>query len=101
MYKENIIKTRLSLGDTVYWVHCSNKIYKGIVREFSFCEDQGAVYLILDSPSFKINPNPIVHYSHCFISKEQAQECIKDYDDWNKMGMIRCDRCYFERSKTT
>ena len=38
------IKTKLNVGDTVWWVHCSNKIYKGTVEEISCCDYQGALY---------------------------------------------------------
>lgn len=34
------IKTKLNVGDTVWWVHCSNKIYKGTV-EILYCDYQG------------------------------------------------------------
>lgn len=35
------IKTKLNVGDTVWWVHCSNKIYKGTVKEILCCDYQG------------------------------------------------------------
>lgn len=39
------IKTKLNVGDTVWWVHCSNKIYKGTVEEISCCDYQGGTVL--------------------------------------------------------
>ena len=70
------IKTNHKVGDTVYWVHGTNKlmIYKGTIEEISLCEYQGALYCLLHSPTFKINPYPNVHYSHVFHTREQAEE---------------------------
>ena len=84
----------IKIGDTVWWVHYSNKCYKGTVKEYSFCEGQGAVYLHIFSPSFRRNPYPVVHYSFCFLTREQAKKFI----EYLKLGDTfckRCDRCEF------
>lgn len=85
----------IKVGDFVYWVHCSNRVYKGEVKRIDFCENQGAIYLILHSPTFKINPYPCVHYTHCFISKEEAHELARELKRADTTQM-RCDRCKFE-----
>ena len=87
------IKTGLKVGDIVWWVHCTNKVYKGEIKELSFCEGQGAVYCHIYSPTFRINPYPAVHYTNCFSSKEEAKEAVKWLNDNERHGMIRCDRC--------
>lgn len=46
------IKTKLNVGDTVWWVHCSNKIYKGTVEEISCCDYQGGTVLPNLQPVF-------------------------------------------------
>ena len=89
-----MIKPHIEIGDTVYWVSSQNKVYKGIVDKYSFCEMQGALYLFLLSPEFKINPYPVVHYTFCFAGKEDADDFAKEL---KKVGGIckRCDRCEF------
>ena len=89
------IKTGLKAGDKVWWIHCSNRIYYGTIKEFAFCEGQGAVYCYIDSPTFKLNPYPTVHYTHCFSTKEEAKDVVKYLKEEEKHGMIRCDRCKF------
>lgn len=84
----------IKIGDTVWWVHCSNKTYKGIAEEYSFCESQGAVYLYLLSPTFKLNLHPCVHYSHCFKTSKEAKEFAKYLKKENTICK-RCDRCEF------
>lgn len=84
----------IKIGDTVWWVHCSNKSYKGTVKEYSFCEGQGTVYLNIFSPSFQINPYPTVHYSHCFTTREQAEKFAAYLESKNTFCK-RCDRCEF------
>lgn len=32
------IKTKLNVGDTVWWVNCSNKVYKGTIKEIVCCD---------------------------------------------------------------
>ena len=68
------IKTNLNVGDTVWWVHCSNKVYKGTIEEISCCDYQGALYCKIYSPSFRRNPYPTVHYFNVFKSKDDAKE---------------------------
>lgn len=95
MKYDSMIKTNIKVGDTVFWVHCSNRVYKGIVTEFDFCEDQGAVYLLLFSKQFRINNTPVVHYSHCFLTRESAMECAEWLKEDHQI-IKRCSRCEFE-----
>ena len=44
------IKTKLNVGDTVWWVNCSNKVYKGTIKEIVCCDYQGALYCGIYSP---------------------------------------------------
>lgn len=67
------IKTKLNVGDTVWWVNCSNKVYKGTIKEIVCCDYQGALYCGIYSPSYRRNTNPVVHYSSVFESREKAQ----------------------------
>ena len=74
------IKTGIKIGDPVFWVKdrwtkSGNRrfvIYPAVVKDISLCEYQGALYCELDCPSFKINRNPVVHYSFVFLTKEEA-----------------------------
>ena len=76
------IKTGIKIGDPVFWVKDrytkSGKkrfmIYPATVKSIRLCEYQGALYCELDSPAFKLNPNPVVHYSFVFPTKEEAAE---------------------------
>ena len=68
------IKTKLNVGDTVWWVNCSNKVYKGTIKEIVCCDYQGALYCGIYSPSYRRNTNPVVHYSSVFKSREEAQK---------------------------
>ena len=86
------IMPKIQIGQVIWWVNHSNKVQKGTVEEYSFCEYQGAMYLVIHSPSNKINNYPCIHYSHCFTSKEMAIE-FANYQDG--LGN-RCDRCKFE-----
>jgi hypothetical protein len=86
------IKTRINVGDTVYWIHHSNKVYKGIVEGMHMCEGQGAIYCSIHSPMFKINPYPNVHYSFCYKEKERAVEA-SEYLKQEEESLKRCDRC--------
>ena len=49
------IKTKLNVGDTVWWVNCSNKVYKGTIKEIVCCDYQGALYCCIYSPSYRRN----------------------------------------------
>ena len=86
------IRTRINVGDTVYWIHCSNKVYKGIVQEMHMCEGQGAIYCSIHSPLFKLNQYPNVHYSNCYKEKARAIETA-NYLKQEETFMKRCDRC--------
>lgn len=89
------IKTNINIGDTVWWVHCSNKVYRGVVEEISCCEYQGALYCHIHSPSFKRNPYPSVHYSNVFPIREAAQ-AFADYQKENTDGVVpMCMRCHY------
>ena len=85
----------IKIGDTVYWVHCTNRVYKGTVCEYSFCESQGAVYLHIHSPLFRKNTYPTVHYSFCFKNKDEAKEFAEDMQA-NGTFCKRCSRCEFD-----
>lgn len=87
-----MINPKIKIGQTVWFIDCFNKIFKAKVTEYSFCEGQGALYLILDSPSFRRNKTPCVHYTSCFETKEEAEKCVEYLkEDFMK----RCDRCEF------
>ena len=89
------IKTKLNVGDTVWWVHCSNKIYKGTVEEISCCDYQGALYCQICSPSFRRNPYPTVHYSNVFKSKDDAKE-FAEYQKANPDDVLPvCMGCHY------
>lgn len=89
------IETEIKIGDTVWWVHCSNKVYKGIVQEINLCEYQGALYCTLFSPSFKRNPYPAVHYSEVFLTRKEALE-FAEYQKENPDDVLpRCMGCHY------
>lgn len=89
------LKTKLNVGDTVWWVHCSNKVYKGTIMEINLCEYQGALYCVLRSPSFKINTTPNVHYSNIFPTRETAEE-FAEYQKENPDGVFpMCMGCHY------
>lgn len=93
------IKTKLNVGDTVWWVHCSNKIYKGTVEEISCCDYQGALYCQICSPSFRRNPYPTVHYSSVFKSRDEAQKFAK-YQEENPDDVFpKCMGCHYNAFK--
>lgn len=83
------IETRLNVGDTVWWVHCENKVYKGTIEEISCCDYQGALYCGIYSPSFKRNPYPTVHYSNVFPSRKEAQD-FANYQKENPDNVFPC-----------
>jgi hypothetical protein len=93
-------KPAIKIGDTVFWVHCSNKVYTGIVTEYDFCAYQGAVYLLLDSEDFPYNKTPIVHYSHCFHDKDEAEEFAESLSAEGTYAK-RCDRCEYKHRRET
>lgn len=89
------IKTNLNVGDTVWWVHCSAKVYKGVIEDINCCEYQGALYCNIHSPSFKINPHPVVHYSNVFSSRSSA-ESFAEYQKENPDNVWpKCMGCHY------
>ena len=89
------IVTKIKAGDTVWWVHCSNKVFKGTVQAITLCEYQGALYCELHSPSFRRNQFPVVHYSKVFLSRQSAEE-YADYQKANPdMAFLVCMRCHY------
>lgn len=93
------IKTNLNIGDTVWWVHCSNKVYRGIIKEISCCDYQGALYCHIYSPSFKINPHPVVHYSSVFESKNEAVDFAKYQKENPDDALPMCMGCHYSAFK--
>ncbi len=95
------IKTNLNVGDTVWWVHCSHKVYKGTIEEISCCDYQGALYCQIYSPSFRRNPYPTVHYSNVFKSRDEAHE-FAEYQKANPDGVFpMCMGCHYNAFKET
>ena len=93
------IKTNLNVGDTVWWVHCSNRVYKGVIKDIHLCEYQGALYCNIHSPSFKINPYPVVHYSEVFGSREAAED-FAEYQKKNPDDVLpMCMGCHYNAFK--
>ena len=93
------IVTRIKPGDTVWWVHCTNKIYKGTVQSITLCEYQGALYCHIHSPSFRKNQYPTVHYSNVFTSRQAAEE-FADYQRDNPDGVFPvCMGCHYNAKK--
>lgn len=93
------IVTRIKPGDTVWWVHCSNKVYKGTVQSVTLCEYQGALYCNLHSPSFRKNQFPVVHYSNVFPSRQEAEK-YAEYQKQNPDSIFPvCMGCHFNAMK--
>lgn len=91
------IKTQRNVGDTVWWVHCSNRVYKGTIEEIRCCDYQGALYCIIHSPSFKVNPYPSVHYSNVFPNRAEAEE-FAEYQKANPDGVFPvCMGCHYNK----
>ena len=89
------IVTRKVPGDVVYWVHCSGKVYKGTVQAVTLCEEQGALYCYIYSPSFRRNPYPCVHYSAVFPDRNQAKDYAA-YQTENPDGVLPiCMGCHY------
>ena len=92
------IKTNLNVGDTVWWVHCSDRVYKGTIKDIHCCAYQGALYCNIHSPSFKRNPYPTVHYSNVFLSRQTALE-FAEYQKRNPDGVFpMCMGCHYSAS---
>ena len=95
------IVTKIKAGDTVWWVHCSNRVYKGTVQAITLCEYQGALYCNIHSPSFRINQFPVVHYSFVFLSRREAEE-FAEYQAENPDGVFPvCMGCRFNAMKAS
>lgn len=93
------IKTALNIGDTVWWVHCSSRVYKGTIEGISCCDYQGALYCHINSPTFKRNPYPTVHYSSVFSTQKEAKEFVK-YQKENPDGVLpKCMGCHYSWSR--
>jgi hypothetical protein len=83
----------------VWWVHCTGKVYRGTILEIELCEYQGALYCLLDSPSFRVNRTPIIHYSDVFKTLEEAKE-FAEYQTKNPDGVYpRCMGCHYNYSR--
>lgn len=90
-----LIKTRHNVGDRVWWVHCSCRVYEGVIGEITCCDYQGALYCHIASPSFKRNPFPVVHYSNVFKTKAEAKE-FAAYQKKNPDGVVpMCMGCHY------
>ena len=89
------IRTKLNIGDVVWWVHCSGKVYKGVIEGITCCDYQGALYCHIHSPSFKLNSYPTVHYSNVFDSRLKA----KDFSEYQKENpddvLPMCMGCHY------
>ena len=93
------IKTTITPGDVVWWVHCSNRVYKGTVQAITLCEWQGALYCEIYSPSFRRNPYPVVHYSNVFSSRHAAEE-FAEYQAENPDGVFpMCMGCHYNMKR--
>lgn len=93
------IKTKISVGNTVWWVHCTGRVYKGVVEDIHICEYQGALYCLIHSPSFKRNQYPVVHYSNVFLDKERARGFAK-YQIRNPDNVLpMCMGCHYNAYK--
>ena len=94
------IFTKIKAGDAGWWVHCSGKVFRGVVQAITLCEYQGALYCNIHSPSFRVNPFPVVHYSKVFLSKQEAKE-YADYQKENPDDVLPvCMRCHFNAMKS-
>lgn len=92
------IKTKLNVGDTVWWVHCSYRVYKGTIKDIHCCDYQGALCCNIHSPSFKRNTYPTVHYSNVFLSRQTALE-FAEYQKRNPDGVFpMCMGCHYSAS---
>ncbi len=93
------IKTNINIGDAVWWVHCTSRVYEGVVKDISCCEYQGALYCLIHSPSFKLNPYPSVHYSNVFSTRAGAQD-FADYQKENPDNVLpMCMGCHYNGAK--
>jgi hypothetical protein len=79
-------------GDKVYWLH-GLKIYRGTVVRYSWCEGQGAMYLELNAPTFRVNRTPTVHYTSCYRNRSAAEEYVEYLKKQGKTWPMHCDTC--------
>lgn len=93
------IKTKLNVGDTIWWVDCFNKVYKGTIKEIVCCDYQGALYCGIYSPSCRQNTNPIVHYSFVFESREKAQKFAEYLEETPDEVFPKCMGCHYNAFK--
>jgi len=93
------IVTRIKPGDTVWWVHdaATVRVYKGVVQGIELCEPQGALYCRIYSPSFRINPHPIVHYSKVWQTRAEAEEYAGYFRENPDDVLPVCMGCHFNR----
>ena len=76
--REYMLRMEKKPGDKVWWVHESRRaIYEGVIEDVTLNEYQGALYCLIYSPAFRLNPHPSVHYSFVFKSKEAAVDFLK------------------------
>lgn len=95
-----MIDAKIKVGDKVFWVHCSGRVYAGTVEELRLCEYQGSVYANLYSPTFKLNTYPTVHYSHLFSTKEKAKDFAKYVKQASTVPMCEGCRYHFKEDAT-
>ena len=94
------IVTRIKPGDTVWWVHCTNKVFKGTVQSITLNEYQGALYCGIHSPSFRRNQFPVVHYSEVFPSREAAEEHAEYQRENPDRVFPVCMGCHYNAMKS-
>jgi hypothetical protein len=89
------INTKHNVGDKVWWVHCSGRVYGGTIKDITCCDYQGFLYCLIESPTFKVNPFPVVHYSNVFKTKEEAKKYAK-YQKRNPDDVVpMCMSCHY------
>jgi hypothetical protein len=93
--KDLCIKSNIGVGDTVWWVHCSNKVYKGVVENIELCEGSGALFCIIHSPSFQLNHHPCVHYTNVYLTRIAAED-FAEYQKENPDDVVpMCMKCHY------
>lgn len=93
------IVTKIKVGDTVWWMNWKGRVIKGTVQAIQICEEQGALYCNIYSPSNRINQYPVVHYSKVFPSRDRAEE-YAEYQKENPDGVFPvCMGCHFNAMK--
>ena len=93
------IVTKSKQGDTVWWVNWKGRVIKGTVLAIQLCEESGALYCNIYSPSHRINQYPVVHYSEVFLSRGKAEE-FAEYQKENPDNVFpRCMGCHYNAMK--